>query len=115
VIETTRDEAAFDARCATLRGKFERVEALPGLGDFFAGDRFSVVDAAFAPVFRYFDTFERLAPLGILDGLPRIAAWRRALSARPSVRGAVVPDYPERLLAFILKQGGVLAQRARTA
>jgi glutathione S-transferase len=114
VIETGKDEAAFDARRATMRGKFERVEALPGLGHFFAGDRFSIVDAAFAPVFRYFDTFDRMAPLGILDGLPRIATWRAALAARPSVRGAVVPDYPERLRAFIRGQGGVLARRARS-
>jgi glutathione S-transferase len=112
VIETSKDDAAFDARCATLRAKFRRVEDLPGLDPFFAGDRFCIVDAAFAPVFRYFDTFDRMAALGILDGMPRIAAWRARLAARPSVRGAVVQDYPERLRAFILKQGGVLARRA---
>jgi glutathione S-transferase len=112
VIETTGDEAEFTARLATLRGKFERIEALPGLGPWFAGGRFSIVDAVFAPVFRYFDTFDRIAPLGVLDGLPKVAAWRAALVERPSVKGAVVPDYHERLAAFVARQGGVLARRA---
>ncbi|WP_137180802.1 glutathione S-transferase family protein [Roseomonas sp. AR75] len=112
VIETSKDQPAFDARCAALRQKFQRVEALPPALPFFAGENFSIVDAAFAPVFRYFDTFDRMAPLGVLDALPRVAAWRQAIAARPSVRQAVVPDYPDRLRAFIMKQGGVLAQRA---
>lgn len=113
VIETSGDEAAFDARLRTLRTRFERLEALPHLGPLFDGDRFHLADAAFAPVFRYFDTFDRMAPLGVLDGLPKVAAWRAALAARPSVHGAVVPDYPERLHAFVMGQGGVMARRAQ--
>jgi glutathione S-transferase len=35
--------------------KFERLEAELGDGPYFAGEKFSVVDAVFAPVFRYFD------------------------------------------------------------
>ena len=46
---------------------------------------FSLVDAAFGPVFRYFDAFDRIADFGILGGKPKVAAWRRALAARPSV------------------------------
>lgn len=111
-VETTPDKAAFQAKLAVLREKFERIEALPALGPWFAGGRFSIVDAVFAPVFRYFDTFDRIAPLGVLDGLPKVAAWRARLAARPSVKGAVVSDYHERLLAFIARQGGVLARRA---
>jgi glutathione S-transferase len=112
ILETTQDEAAFDARRAALRAKFQRIEAQLGAGPWFAGDRFSIVDAVHAPVFRYFDTFDDLLPLGVLDGLPKVAAWRAALAARPSVRNAVVPDYPERLRAFVLDQDGVMARRA---
>jgi glutathione S-transferase len=111
-IETTKGEAPFAETLAALRAKFERIEALPHLGPWFDGERFSIVDAVFAPVFRYFDTFDRMAPLGALDGLPKVGAWRAALAERPSVRNAVVPDYAERLRAFVLKQGGVLATRA---
>lgn len=111
-VETTADHVAFDARLATLREKFQRLEVQLGDGPYFAGGKFSIVDAVFAPVFRYFDTFDRLTDLGVLDGLTKVAAWRKALAARPSVINAVVPDYPQRLERFLAKHNGVIWQRA---
>ena len=108
-LETTVDRAKFDETVKLLRSRFERIEAeLPG-GSFFAGENFSLVDAVFAPAFRYFDTFDRIVDLGVFDGLAKVQAWRQALASRPSVRDAVVPDYGARLERFLVKQGGVFA------
>lgn len=112
-VETQKDAAVFDAKCAGLRQKFARVEAALGDGPWFAGAAFSVVDATFATIFRYFEVFDRIADLGILDGMPRLSAWRAGLAERPSVRGAVVADYHQRLHAFLDRAGGVLVIRAR--
>src|SRR5262249_8793644 len=90
---TAPDEAAFGAKAKTLSDKFATLERRLGPGRYFAGDKFSLVDAAFGPVFRYFDVFDRIGELGILANKPRLAAWRAALAARPSVAGAVAPDY----------------------
>ena len=84
------------------------------LGPFFAGGRFSLVDAAFGPVFRYFDVFDSIADLGILTAKPKIAAWRAALADRPSVRTAVAPDYPERLRRFLDAQDSHLRGMMRS-
>ncbi|QEL24399.1 glutathione S-transferase family protein [Bosea sp. F3-2] len=111
IVETTPDETVFADRLALLGAKFARVEAELGDGPFFAGAAFCLVDAAFAPVFRYFDVFDAIADLGVFDATPKVRAWRKALAARPSVRDAVVPDYPERLRSFLRKQGGVMARR----
>ncbi|MDI1283289.1 MAG: glutathione S-transferase family protein [Reyranella sp.] len=108
-IETTADRAAFDAKVALLREKFERLEAELEDGPYFAGEAFCLVDAVFAPVFRYFDVFDRFVDLGVLAGLPRVQAWRRALAARPSVRAAVVSNYEARLDAFLRRQKSWLA------
>jgi glutathione S-transferase len=108
-IETTKDRAAFDQAVAAVAEKFGRIEDQLGEGPFFAGAAFSLVDAVFAPVFRYFETFERHVDLGVFDGRTKVLAWRKALAARKSVREAVVPDYAERLLAFVARQEGVLA------
>ncbi|MBN9488688.1 MAG: glutathione S-transferase family protein [Alphaproteobacteria bacterium] len=103
-IETTPDKAAFDGHKQKLREKFTRLEAELGQGPYFAGSAFSLVDAVFAPAFRYFDVFDRLVDLGTFVGLPKVQAWRRVLAARPSVRGAVIPDYEVRLEAFLRRQ-----------
>ncbi|UVC06744.1 glutathione S-transferase family protein [Rhizobium sp. TH2] len=110
-IETASDEAAFEQAVAQVGEKFARLEGVLGEGPFFSGEAFSVVDAVFAPVFRYFDGFERRIDLGVFAGKPKLVGWRKALAARGSVKEAVVPDYAERLLAFVDRHGGVLAAR----
>jgi len=109
VLETTPDRAAFAAKRDVLMGKFKQIEDALTSGPYFAGVQFSLVDAVFAPVFRYFDTFERFVDLGIFEAVPKLAAWRAALAKRPSAIGAVVPDYSARLEAFLRKQNGWIA------
>ena len=102
---------AFEGRRADLAGKMAWLEAALGRGPFFAGERFSLVDAAFGPVFRYFDTFEATLPaLDVFEAAPKVSAWRVALASRPSVHDAVAPDYPERLAAFLRARGSHLSR-----
>ena len=56
------------ASARRIAAKFARVEAALGAGPFFAGEAFSLVDAVFAPIFRYFDVFDELTELGIFSG-----------------------------------------------
>jgi glutathione S-transferase len=108
-IETAKDRSAFDQAVTAVSEKFARIEDQLGEGPFFAGARFSLVDAVFAPVFRYFEVFEQRVDLGTFAGKPKLVAWRKALAGRDSVKAAVVADYADRLLAFVAKQDGVLA------
>lgn len=103
------DEEAFVTKTAVLRGKFERLENELGTGPYFNGDRFSLVDVVFGPVFRYFDTFDRIGNFGILAGLSKVDGWRRALADRPSVTKAVAPDYPDLLERFIGRRSSKLS------
>lgn len=99
--ETAKDAEAYEAKRKALTDKFARVEAELGEGPFFAGASFSLVDAVFAPIFRYFDVFDTIAPTGVFDRYPRVTAWRNALAKRQSVREAVTDDYTERLKVFL--------------
>ena len=111
-LETTRDAAVFESKRAAITAKFARVEAVLDADPYFAGDRFSLVDAVFAPIFRYFDLFDRLATLAVFDATPRVRKWRAALARRPSVQASVVEDYLARLHAFLERHDAYLLKHA---
>ncbi|WGR92273.1 glutathione S-transferase family protein [Bradyrhizobium sp. ISRA443] len=102
-LETATDAATFESKRQAVAAKFARVEAALCGGPFFAGPNFSLVDAVFAPVFRYFDVFDQLTDLAVFADTPKVRAWRAALVQRPSVRSAVSPDYPNLLRAFLVR------------
>jgi glutathione S-transferase len=111
---TTPSRETFEAKRQAIAAKFERLEAQLGDGPFFAGERFSIVDAAFAPAFRYFDLFDRLTDHEVFEGKPKLQAWRRTLAERPSVRNAVAADFQERLRVYVREKRGYLALQALT-
>lgn len=84
-------------------------------GPYFAGDRFSLVDAAMAPALRYFDTFERIVTNDFFAGLDQLSSYRATLARRPSVIAAAPADYDERLLAFLKRRDSHLGRMAAAA
>ena len=103
-------EADFGNSVEMLKLRFRSVEAALGEGPWFNGSHFSLADAAFGPVFRYFDVVEQYAEFGLFDNTPKVLEWRRELRERPSIRRAVVDDYPNRLEQFIVARGSMLAR-----
>jgi glutathione S-transferase len=109
------DETALQVRVTDIRSRLAQLEGALGAGDFFSGNAFSIVDAVFGPVFRYFDVFDTIDEFGFCTGLPKVQRWRLALAARPSVAQAVRPEYPDLLRAFLLKRGSALSHRLSSA
>lgn len=103
-LETATEAAAHETARRASVAKFAWIERELGEGPYFDGGRFSLVDAVFAPVFRYFDIFDHIADIGAFAETPKVRAWRVALAARPSVCGAVTADYGDRLRAFLVKR-----------
>jgi glutathione S-transferase len=111
-LETATDAATFESKRQAVAAKFARVEAALGEGPFFGGERFSLVDAVFAPIFRYFDVFDDLADLGIFKAAPKVRTWRLELAKRPSVQAAVGAEYPQLLRAFLKRYDAHLLKLA---
>jgi glutathione S-transferase len=103
------DETSFEQKRLTLAARFARLEEVV-IGPWFAGYAFGLVDAAFAPVFRYLDTFQQLAGLSLAEGAPNVAAWRCQLRGRQSVRQAVAPEYPALLAEFLRRRSSHLSE-----
>lgn len=104
------DRRGFSAKAEALRTKFGRIEDALADGPYFAGNDFTLVDAVFAPVFRYFDTFDRIGDFGILSDLPKLADWRSHLAQRASVIAAIDGGYPERLRDFLLRRNSFISE-----
>jgi glutathione S-transferase len=110
------DEAAFKAKAAQLEARFARLEARVAASPWFDGENFSLVDAVFGPVFRYFDVFDEIGDFGILTDKPKLARWRISLAARPSVKSAVSAEYPALLRDFLKRRNFWISQlQARAA
>jgi glutathione S-transferase len=109
------DEESLAAAARDLRGQFARLEEKLLTGPYFAGASFTMVDAVFGPVFRYFDVIDTIGDFGIFDGLSKVSAWRHALGARPSVRQAVNGNYPQLLQTFLLARKSALTRLMKPA
>ena len=112
---STPVKTEFEQACRELKNAFRRIET-EVKQPYFSGDAFMMVDAVYAPIFRYFDVFESNVAsdatlVGVLNGLENTRRWRQQLEQRPSVQSAVAADYSDSLLAFVAKKGGYLSHQ----
>ena len=98
---TASNMQILETKAADLRDRFAWIEMELRDGPYFSGNRFSMVDAVFGPIFRYFDVFDEIADFRFFDDTPKVRAWREILATRPSVITAVSSEYPEQLRAFL--------------
>ncbi len=82
------DEAEYKEDIAKIPQAFEKLEgalkAQSAQGPFFNGEKYSLVDAAYAPFLQRYYYLDRIKPLGVIEKFPRVKAWAEALLKRPS-------------------------------
>jgi len=105
------NDDALAAKALEIHHKFVQLETVLSKKPYFAGSSFSMVDAVFGPVFRYFDVFDKIGEFGFFTGTPKVNAWRAALAKRASVKAAVRADYDELLMAFLLARRSAISVR----
>ena len=89
--------------------KLARVEAEFGHEPFFNGADFSLVDAAYAPLFMRLELLGQYVPVLHADRLPKLVRWSSELLALPAVIDSVVADFPRLYEALIRRRGGYLS------
>jgi glutathione S-transferase len=83
------------------RGKLARLEAQVK-GPLFNGADFSLVDAAVAPLLQRLAWYQAAVPsFDFYRGLPKVAAWRDALFARPAFQRSTVPEILDENAAYM--------------
>jgi len=102
------DRDAFAGQRAQAQAKVEVLDRALGGGPFFAGHRFHLLDAVYAPLLRYLDIIDPVLGEPLVSAGSGFDAWRTALRERPSVRDAVAADYGASLRAFAKARGSYL-------
>lgn len=106
------DEAGLKRARALLADRLEILDEVLADGPFFAGKGFGMVDAIYAPLFRFLHYLHALTGLELVtDETPRVAAWAAELLQRQSVVEAVPAGFEQDYTAFIRRQAGILAQQ----
>ncbi len=106
---TAGDERGFADVVEAFNAKLGEVEAALDDGPYFNGERFSLVDAAYAPLFMRVKLIERYAPVLDNGALPRLAHWGEGLHALDAVSRSVVPEFAELYEALIRRRQGYLS------
>lgn len=111
-LTTAQTPPGLAAARTALSDKLKRLESNLLEGPYFAGMHFSLVDVAFAPPLRQLEAIESANRAGLLDGLPKLEAWRRALANRPSVAGAVPHELVEQDLERMRREHALVLREA---
>ena len=85
----------------TLTSQMQRVENRLGDGPWFNGERFSLADTAFAPLFTHGGVADNHFSVVDPDSMPKVDAWSRRLLALPAVKNSVVAEFETLFLAAI--------------
>ena len=108
---TTDDEKVLDQSLQSLRDKFEFLDKNLMASPFFNGEAFSLIDAAYAPVFiRIEYLLKQVIDDVIPPGCSRVLAWYHAVLARASVQGSIIDRFAELATERYKKRGGILLQ-----
>jgi glutathione S-transferase len=90
------DETEYKEDIAQIPLAFERLEGAlekQGVGPFFNGAKYSLVDAAYAPFLQRYFFLDRIRPLGVIERFPRLKAWADALMKRPSTHSFAEAEF----------------------
>lgn len=102
-----RDEDSLDAMIERF---FQRLQILESQaeGPFFQGPDFSLVDAAFAPLFQRLEIIQRRHPSPRWAELPHLQVWSQSLLALPAVQQSVPQDFDAQFAAYLRRKGSCL-------
>ncbi|MCW9088515.1 MAG: glutathione S-transferase family protein [Gammaproteobacteria bacterium] len=105
-----KEQEACDSAEQELRDKLTQVEQQVE-GPLFNGEVFSLVDAAYAPLFMRIAFLEKWHPMGLLDQTPKLQRWSEALLKRESVKNSVIEDLEQLYRDHISASNGFGASR----
>lgn len=109
MMANAKDAESFEEALHEMMGKLARLETVHSGKDYFNGDEFRLIDAAYAPLFMRLDIIGQAANIDFLKDLPVMAKWSKNCLARECVKTSVVPDLYDLYVGMIRTVNGHLA------
>jgi len=108
-----KNEDEYQQSIEALGGAFARIAEQMGDGPYFQGKDFSLLDAAYAPLFMRFNILVKYRD-DLSDVMPaKLQQWSQALMDRPSVKESVLDNFESEFIAFFKSKGSfILAEES---
>lgn len=103
-----KDPAAVDKLLTEFFSSLERMESVLKAEPFFRGSQFSLVDAAWAPLWTRVMLSAKLSEDPHWAKLPKIKIWARSLLDLKEVRESVTEDFDSQYISYCQRQGSLL-------
>ncbi len=110
---TTEDKKRFNHLKNTLIDRFEVLEEEFSDGPFFNGEKFSMIDAVYAPVFRYHHRIAGYKDYNLFEDAENIKAWGDRLMQRSSIIKSVPGSYDQDMTAYLKKLDSVFTNEIK--
>lgn len=107
----TEDELKFKQLTASVDEKFDILEedCLTGT-PYFNGSSFAIIDAVFAPVFKYHNAIEKYHDFNFYDERPNVVLWRDTLLKHQAVIDSVPESYNDEMDGYFQRLESVFSQ-----
>ncbi|EPJ49849.1 MAG: hypothetical protein OFPI_22200 [Osedax symbiont Rs2] len=106
-VASNADDFATHSRA--MSQKLQRLESVVN-GEYFSGDKFSLVDAAIAPVLSKLEMLQRYYQVDFLSELPKLSALTTKLTNFDFVKKSVVDDFETLFDQYLRDNGSYLTQ-----
>jgi glutathione S-transferase len=103
MMKMSKDEERYNKYRDSLVSQFHRVEKRLGDGPWFNGEKFSLADTAFAPLFQQNSVAGNKLSVLNPESMPKVNAWAQRLLALPEVRDSVVGEFEDLYLDSMQK------------
>ena len=107
------DPKKFNHLKETLIDRFEILEEEMIEGEYYNGEDFSMIDAVYAPLFRYQQQIAQHKDYGIFDDAANVKMWGERLLTRASVMNSIPDSYQEDMNNYFKKLDSILGQEIK--
>ena len=104
------NESSFNELRESMLKKLQQLESQLSQQPYFNGDKASLIDHSFTPLFQRLQYIDEVTP-GLMDAsrTPKLIQWAETLLAQPIVTDSTVPEIRQLYTGMMKNRGGHLA------